>query len=184
MFGSEEHHRMFTELYAVLKTYSRKGRHHCNRGSGNHPLYVNVNSNDGSISNLWIDALAASWPAVQVLAGDIEEAICSHALFYNIWRRFGVLPERFNWQRVTADPSALFYPLRPELAESTYLLYQATKNPFYLHVGLDILASLHNYTRAELVTSTTRHGQGFPTLAAPHTGGGVAKIFDDTGYFG
>ena len=152
MFGSIEDHNMFTQLYEVIKKYSRKGRVHCNRGSGNHPLYVNVNM-DGSISNLWIDSLAAAWPAVQVLAGDIEEAICSHALFYTIWRRFGVLPERFNWQRITVDPSAQFYPLRPELAESTYLLYQATRNPFYLHVGLDILSSLNNYTRAQFVIS-------------------------------
>jgi hypothetical protein len=31
--------------------------------------------------------------------------------------------------------------------ESTYLLYQATKNPFYLHVGRDIIHSLNNHTR-------------------------------------
>ena len=42
-----------------------------------------------------------------------------------------------------------FYPLRPELVESTYLLYRATKNPFYLHVGRDILYSLNNHTRAK-----------------------------------
>jgi hypothetical protein len=36
---------------------------------------------------------------------------------------------------------------RPELVESTYLLYQATKNPFYLHVGRDIIHSLNNHTR-------------------------------------
>lgn len=42
-----------------------------------------------------------------------------------------------------------FYPLRPELAESTYLLYQATKNPFYLHVGKEILHSLNTYSRAK-----------------------------------
>jgi len=87
---------------------------------------------------------------------------------------FGALPERYNWQ--LQAPDVLFYPLRPELVESTYLLYQvtiltccdtdlmvlfaddcylllrryffllhfpqATKNPFYLHVGMDILQSL------------------------------------------
>lgn len=42
-----------------------------------------------------------------------------------------------------------FYPLRPELAESTYLLYRATKNPFYLHVGREIVISLNSYSRAE-----------------------------------
>ncbi|XP_054163737.1 ER degradation-enhancing alpha-mannosidase-like protein 1 [Oppia nitens] len=147
LFGESEDYRMFNESYTIIKKYLRKGRPHCNRGSGNHPLYVNVNMFDGTTSTLWIDSLQASWAGVQVLAGDIEEAICGHALYYNIWRKYGVLPERFNWHRISADVS--FYPLRPELAESTYLLYQATKNPFYLHVGRDILFSLNNYTRTQ-----------------------------------
>ena len=48
-----------------------------------------------------------------------------------------------------ADLVPQFYPLRPELVESTYLLYRATRNPFYLHVGRDILNSLNNHTRAK-----------------------------------
>lgn len=58
----------------------------------------------------------------QVLAGDIEEAICTHAVYYSIWRRYSALPERFDWN--TKSPNVKFYPLRPELVESTYLLYQ------------------------------------------------------------
>jgi mannosidase alpha-like ER degradation enhancer 1 len=84
-----------------------------------------------------------------VLAGDIEEAICSHAYYYSIWRKYGALPERYNWQ--LKAPDVLFYPLRPELVESTYFLYRATQNPFYLHVGRDILFSLANHTKTEWV---------------------------------
>lgn len=54
----------------------------------------------------------------------MEEAICTHALYYTIWKKYGVLPERFNWQRLSPDVS--FYPLRPEFVESTYLLYQVS----------------------------------------------------------
>ena len=61
---------------------------------------------------------------LQVLAGDIEEAICTHAVYYSIWRRYSALPERFDWN--TKLPNVKFYPLRPELVESTYLLYQVT----------------------------------------------------------
>ncbi len=82
---------------------------------------------------------------LQVLHGDLEEAICHHAVFYAIWKKFGCLPERYNWALGSAAVN--FYPLRPELAESTYLLYQATKSPFYLHVGRDILESLNTHTR-------------------------------------
>lgn len=37
------------------------------------------------------------------------------------------------------------YPLRPEFVESTYLLYTATRDPFYLAVGREILQSLQKY---------------------------------------
>lgn len=84
---------------------------------------------------------------LKVLNGDIEEAICMHAFYYAIWQRYGALPERYNWNMRV--PEVLFYPLRPELVESTYLLYQATKNPFYLHVGSEIMASLNNHTKVE-----------------------------------
>ena len=78
---------------------------------------------------------------VQVLYGDIDEAICHHALYFAIWKKYGCLPERYNWK--LNAPDVKFYPLRPEFIESTYLLYQATKNPFYLHVGKEILTSLN-----------------------------------------
>lgn len=58
----------------------------------------------------------------QVLIGDVEDAICLHAFYYAIWKRYGALPERYNWQ--LQAPDVFFYPLRPELVESTYLLYQ------------------------------------------------------------
>ncbi|KRZ38059.1 ER degradation-enhancing alpha-mannosidase-like protein 1 [Trichinella pseudospiralis] len=134
LFGQESDFEMFT----ILRKY-------CNYGSENHPLYVNVFMNDGSVSFRWIDSLQASFPAVQVLYGDLEEAICMHALYYTIWRKYSALPERFNWHYKVAEVA--FYPLRPEFIESTYFLYLATKNPFYLHVGKEVAESLEKYTR-------------------------------------
>lgn len=112
-----------------------------------------------------------------MLYGDVDNAICLHAFYYAIWKRFGALPERYNWQ--LQAPDVLFYPLRPELVESTYLLYQvtaltcqavatacqlvwnwahfmflqATKNPFYLHVGMDILQSLEKNAKVRWESS-------------------------------
>ncbi|XP_022098761.1 ER degradation-enhancing alpha-mannosidase-like protein 1 [Acanthaster planci] len=146
MFGKEQDLQTFNEIYSNVKKHMRKGREFCTRGQGNVPLYVNVNMKDGRTVNSWIDALQAAFAGVQVLAGDLDEAICSHAIFYAIWRKYGAIPERFNWH--TKQPDVSFYPLRPELVESTYLLYQATQNPFYLHVGSDILESLEMYTKA------------------------------------
>ncbi|CAL4061382.1 unnamed protein product, partial [Meganyctiphanes norvegica] len=147
LFGDHTDYIMFNETYSLIKQYMRRGRSHCNSGYGDHPLYVNVDMKSGGTHTTWIDSLQAAFAGIQVLAGDIEEAICTHALYYTIWKKYGVLPERFNWQRMSPDVS--FYPLRPEFVEATYLLYQATKNPFYLHVGRDILTSLNNLTRVD-----------------------------------
>lgn len=39
----------------------------------------------------------ASFAAVQVLNGDIDEAVCIHAIYYSLWKRYDALPERYNW---------------------------------------------------------------------------------------
>lgn len=138
---------MFEDAYSAVKRHMRRGRWRCNSGHGIHPIYVNVNVKTGETHTNWIDSLQAAMPGVQVLYGDLQEAICHHAYYYAIWKRFGCLPERFNWHLNAADVK--FYPLRPEFAESTYLLYRATRNPFYLHVGRDVLESLNRHAKSE-----------------------------------
>lgn len=69
-------------------------------------------------------------PFLQVLKGDIKEAICTHALYYAIWKKYEAMPERFNWH--TKQPDVNFSPLRPELVESTYLLHQVRPVGEYL----------------------------------------------------
>uniref|UniRef100_W5LCT1 alpha-1,2-Mannosidase n=1 Tax=Astyanax mexicanus TaxID=7994 RepID=W5LCT1_ASTMX len=155
LFGEKEDYKMFTAAYESIQSHLRRGREACNEGEGDPPLYVNVNMFNGQIMNTWIDSLQAFFPGLQVLNGDVENAICLHAFYYAIWRRFGALPERYNWQ--LQAPDVLFYPLRPELVESTYLLYQATKNPFYLHVGMDILQSLETNTKVKCGYATLHH---------------------------
>ncbi|KAK2171103.1 hypothetical protein NP493_1103g00040 [Ridgeia piscesae] len=147
LLGNREDLKRFNDSYQTIRFYLRRGRPHCNKGTGYPPIYVNVDMINGEMTNNWIDSLQAAWPGVQVLNGDIEEAICSHALYYAIWQKYGALPERFNWHLKT--PEVSFYPLRPELIESTYLLYRATHNPFYLHVGRNILRSLNNHTKVK-----------------------------------
>ncbi|GMS91606.1 hypothetical protein PENTCL1PPCAC_13781, partial [Pristionchus entomophagus] len=148
MFGEEEDLSMFNEAYAAIQSHMRRGRVACTGTTrGEHPIYVNVDARDGSTANSWIDALQAAFPAVQTLAGDVDEAICHHLVYYGIWKKYGVLPERYNW--LHKSPDVAFYPLRPELAESTYHLYRATKNPFYLHVGAEILESIDEITRVQ-----------------------------------
>ncbi|KAG7248778.1 hypothetical protein CRUP_000059, partial [Coryphaenoides rupestris] len=133
LFGEKEDYRMFQAAYDSIQSHMRRGRESCNEGEGDPPLYVNVNMFSGQIMNTWIDSLQAFFPGLQVLSGDVENAICLHAFYYAIWRRFGALPERYNWQQQA--PDVLFYPLRPEMVESTYLLYQLFDEDNPLHAS-------------------------------------------------
>ncbi|KAG0013073.1 alpha mannosidase-like protein [Entomortierella chlamydospora] len=108
-------------------------------------FYKHVHLEDGSLMAHWVDSLSAFMPGVQVLGGDLESAIKNHLYFYNIWRKYQAIPERFDFVQQSVAISN--YPLRPEFIESNYLLYRATKDPFYLQVGEMILRDLQKYTK-------------------------------------
>ncbi|CAO3689717.1 unnamed protein product [Rhizopus stolonifer] len=136
MFGEDEYLGMFEEAYRALMIYVRDASGY---------VYRNVHMSTGSLMSYWIDSLSAFFPGLQVLYGDINSAIKNHLVFYNIWRRYHALPERFDFYQKGVDLP--FYPLRPEFIESTYYLYSATKDPFYLEVGEMIIQDLNNRTR-------------------------------------
>ena len=92
----------------------------------------------------FIDALGAFWPGLQVMMGDLEPAIESHEILYQIMQRHHFIPEAF-----TADFQVHWgqHLLRPEFVESTYFLYRATEDPYYLEVGKKVLKSLQKHAR-------------------------------------
>ena len=110
-------------------------------------FYKNVGMNSGQMNVPWIDSLAAFYPGLQVLAGDVSAAIRPHFFYFTIWQKFDALPERFNLHSNILPIE--IYPLRPELIESTFMLYQATKNDFYLDVGERILNDLERFTKSK-----------------------------------
>ncbi|CAH1119531.1 unnamed protein product [Phaedon cochleariae] len=95
-------------------------------------------------SRNFMDALLAFWPGLQVLKGDIKPAIETHEMLYQVMQRHKFIPEAF-----TTDFQVHWgnHPLRPEFLESTYFLYSATGDPYYLEVGRKVLKSLQKYAR-------------------------------------
>lgn len=91
-----------------------------------------------------MDALLAFWPGLQVLKGDIKPAVETHEMLYQVMQRHKFIPEAFttDFQVHWAN-----HPLRPEFLESTYFLYIATSDPYYLEVGKNVLNSLQKYAR-------------------------------------
>nr|CAD7438420.1 unnamed protein product [Timema bartmani] len=95
-------------------------------------------------SRNFMDALLAFWPGLQVLKGDIKPAVETHEMLYQVMQRHNFIPEAF-----TTDFQVHWgqHPLRPEFLESTYFLYRATGDPYYLEVGRNVLRSLQKYAR-------------------------------------
>lgn len=141
MFGKPEYLQLFED---ALGSTLRLTRH------ASLPIYTNVNMDSGLLANHWVDSLQANLPSVLVLNGNVEAAAVQHALHFAIWQRYGAQPERFNWRLKAADIPV--YPLRPELAEATYMLYRATGNKYYQRVGAQLLNDLEVRAATALCT--------------------------------
>ncbi|KAL5542102.1 hypothetical protein UlMin_009812 [Ulmus minor] len=131
LFGDDEYLFIFQEAYAAAMHYLY-----------NDPWYVEVNMDSAAIVWPLFNSLQAFWPGLQVLAGDINPAIRTHTAFFSVWKRYGFTPEGFNLATLSVQNGQKSYPLRPELIESTYWLYKATRDPRYLDAGRDMLSSL------------------------------------------
>eukprot|EP00050_Salpingoeca_kvevrii_P019638 m.88552 g.88552 ORF g.88552 m.88552 type:complete len:784 (-) comp8508_c0_seq1:159-2510(-) len=134
LLGEETYLRVFNRHYdAVMRHLYR-----------NPYLLTTDMNNPGRSARKVMDALQTFWPGLQVLKGDLEPAIDTHRMYYHLSERYGFIPEGFttdfkiNWGN---------YPLRPEFAESTYFLWRATKDPFYLEVGQSIIRSYQSLAR-------------------------------------
>ncbi|GMF24958.1 unnamed protein product [Phytophthora lilii] len=115
--------------------------------------YIEVDMNGGrnQVRARRVSALQAFWPGLQVLAGDVSAAIRTHEHMFPLWDEFGAMPELLDLApRGTSKPGnrgtviswARTSPLRPELIESTYHLYQATRDHKYLKMGRQMLQDI------------------------------------------
>src|SRR6266581_969520 len=99
-------------------------------------------------------ALDAFFPAVLALSGDIDRARRLYDSCYEMWMMHGIEPERFDYRTKRIVNGA--YPLRPEVAESTYYLYQLTGDPRYREMGEALFESFVRYCRSEVGYASLR----------------------------
>jgi len=99
-------------------------------------------------------ALDAFFPAVLALAGDVDRARRLHASCYKMWMMHGIEPERFDYRTMRIVNGA--YPLRPEVAESTYYLHALTGDPRYREMGEALFESFVRHCRAEVGYASLR----------------------------
>ena len=111
-------------------------KRHIYRGSAyQHPHYIQVDLYTGATRAFWVDSLSAYYQGLLTLAGELDEAIETHLLYTALWTRYSALPERWSTASGTIEGGLRWWGGRPEFIESTWYLYRATQDPWYLHVG-------------------------------------------------
>ncbi|EAS29000.2 ER glycosyl hydrolase [Coccidioides immitis RS] len=111
-------------------------KHHLYRGSSyQYPHYIQGDIITGATRAFWMDSLSAYFPGLLTLSGDLDGATEAHLLTTALWTRFSSLPERWNIATGDIEGGLTWWGGRPEFIESTYYLYRATEDPWYLHVG-------------------------------------------------
>ncbi|GAB7356385.1 hypothetical protein MBLNU459_g7165t1 [Dothideomycetes sp. NU459] len=122
-------------LHTWQDAHAAISRHILRDASFQHPHYAQNDIWTGGPRLSWIDSLSAYYPGLLALAGEVDEAATAHLLYTALWSRYGALPERWNTHTGTIDSGLRWWGGRPEFIESTWYLYRATKDPWYLHVG-------------------------------------------------
>ncbi|KAF1916578.1 glycoside hydrolase [Ampelomyces quisqualis] len=100
-----------------------------------HPHYPQVDLYTGAIRAFWIDSLSAFYQGLLAMAGKLDEAIETHLLYTALWTRYSALPERWSTVTGNIEHGLRWWGGRPEWIESTWYLYHATRDPWYLHAG-------------------------------------------------
>ncbi len=138
LFGDEDCGRMWRESRRAL---DRRLADEAPSGL----WYGQVDMNTGKRTAREFGALHAFLPAVLALGGDLGRARRLQDSAYKMWNLSGIEPEVLDYRAMKVTSPG--YPLRPEIMESAYTLYRATKDPRYLEMGKTFFEGLVTHCR-------------------------------------
>ncbi len=128
--------RVWKDSHAAIKRHLYRGDAYI------HPHYVQADLHTGASRAFWIDSLSAFYPGLLAMTGHLEEATGTHLLATALWTRYSALPERWSASTGSVEGGLGWWGGRPEFIESTYYLYRASNDPWYLHVGEMVLRDI------------------------------------------
>lgn len=135
-FADDEYLEIFLRAYEAVMSDVFK-----------YPWYVDVHMHQRIIVWPLFTSLQAFWPGLQVLLGDTHPARSTLRSFFHVWQRYGFLPEAFNLMEANVQSGQRGYPLRPELVESLFYMYQATEEDEWLEAGKEVLFTIENFAK-------------------------------------
>ncbi len=141
LFGDKDCKKMWDEGIAAINK-------HLADEIGDDLWYGHSDMNSGKRTGTTSGALDAFFPAVLALGGDLNRARVLQASMFKMWRLKVIEPEVYNYMTGKVEESG--YPLRPEIVESTYYLYQYTKDPKYLAMGKQMWEDFVKYCRTDV----------------------------------
>lgn len=92
-------------------------------------------------------ALACFWPGLLALAGDLERGARHTDACVAAREAYGLLPDAFLYRDLTVVSAN--HELRPELAESLFVMWRLTGDPRWRARGVDLLDALDALARVE-----------------------------------
>jgi hypothetical protein len=131
-----------------------------------------------------LSPLQAWYPGAEVLAGSVVDARAHWRSIASLWAVHGAIPEGFDAASGSPLPWGKDSPLRPELAESTFHLYTATRDPALLAHAAAQLGTLTNSSRvpcgyasvADVLTG--RQDDRMDSFFIAETGRYLFQVFD------
>mmetsp|Transcript_9059 Transcript_9059/g.31890 ORF Transcript_9059/g.31890 Transcript_9059/m.31890 type:complete len:857 (-) Transcript_9059:45-2615(-) len=186
LFGDASSASMFANHYSAVLRHSRRGDWYSDIDMFSHsPPRSKMPRRDV------FEALQAFWPGLQAGAGDLRLAARTLNSFYTVFQDWGALPEEYDFwnMKLEARASSFRAPLRPELAESTYLVYRATRDKSWFQAGRLLVDSLERYSASRCGASTTGNvatselEDGMPSYFLSETCKYLFLLFDDNSNF-
>ena len=110
--------------------------------------YGHADMNTGKRTATTTGALDAFFPGLLALSGDLNRARALQDSMFKMWQANGIEPEVYNYK--TGKTEHAGYPLRPEIVESTYILYHYTKDPKYLAMGKQMFEDFVKHCRHDV----------------------------------
>lgn len=134
--GKPEYVKMFSTGYAAIVKHVKKD-----------VWYPDVDMRSGQIMFPFYRSLQSFWPGLQALYGDVEPAAATLDAMLAIMHRYKFVPEAYNLNTKKVEKGLGQYPLRPEVAESLFYLYQATGKEQYRDAGRMMVSNLNTHAR-------------------------------------
>jgi ER degradation enhancer, mannosidase alpha-like 2 len=149
LFGDRDCKRMWDESIVAINKYLAEEVHRqLGTGPTNELWYGHADMNTGARRATSFGALDAFFPAVLALSGDLRRARRLQMMSFIMWKEAGIEPEEFDYRtRKIISPG---YPLRPEIIESAYYLYQYTKDgETYFYMGEQLWRDFVQHCRTD-----------------------------------